>query len=414
MAQRVHHQLQDESVQCYCCSANSSKKIHRDLRKRQEAMTAPGIEKRYVHQVYDAIAPHFSDTRFAKWPKVAEFLGSLPRGSLLLDAGCGNGKYLGLNPDCVSVGCDMSAPLIGICSKLGFEVQVADTLSLPYVTECFDAALSIAVLHHLSTESRRRGALVELLRVLKVGGRLLVTVWAREQENASLIAKWTPLTGRFTERWVDSPTAKSSGGASAQEHENEREHDETNRVVRSSNEAKAAECTHSQASQTKPCAQEGAGVSMEHVIGEGWSRAELEEGIYANGRMDAVGIDGESCLPGQVETVRDGRSDERGAIAELESEVGEGRIGGPGIEAKTPCKAEPIKNWQKCVAEGEAEMWQKDQDYFVPWHLPYHRAEVGGASTQALLSGLARKDDLKAAVVYDRFYHVFKQGELER
>ena len=62
--------------------------------------STPEIENKYVHHVYDAIAPHFSSTRFAKWPKVATFLNSLPSGSLVLDAGCGNGKYLGLNPDC--------------------------------------------------------------------------------------------------------------------------------------------------------------------------------------------------------------------------------------------------------------------------------------------------------------------------
>lgn len=52
----------------------------------------PEIEKRHVHQVYDAIAMHFSATRFAKWPKVAQFLEGLPEGSLVVDAGCGNGQ----------------------------------------------------------------------------------------------------------------------------------------------------------------------------------------------------------------------------------------------------------------------------------------------------------------------------------
>lgn len=45
-----------------------------------------------MHQVYDAIAMHFNATRFAKWPKVAEFLEGLPKGSLVVDAGCGNGE----------------------------------------------------------------------------------------------------------------------------------------------------------------------------------------------------------------------------------------------------------------------------------------------------------------------------------
>ncbi|KAK9083581.1 hypothetical protein Scep_030052 [Stephania cephalantha] len=104
------------------------------------------IEKKYVHHVYDAIAPHFSSTRFAKWPKVATFLNSLPQGAVVLDVGCGNGKYLGLNPDC----------------------------SL-YWTGFVDAAISIAVLHHLSTENRRK-AIEELIRVVHKGGLVLITV----------------------------------------------------------------------------------------------------------------------------------------------------------------------------------------------------------------------------------------------
>jgi alkylated DNA repair protein alkB family protein 8 len=50
----------------------------------------------------------------------------------------------------------------------------------------------------------------------------------------------------------------------------------------------------------------------------------------------------------------------------------------------------------------------------VPWHLPYHRAEVSGASACALENGLAKMDDKKGAVVYNRYYHVFSEGELER
>uniref|UniRef100_A0A6N2MLU3 Uncharacterized protein n=1 Tax=Salix viminalis TaxID=40686 RepID=A0A6N2MLU3_SALVM len=57
---------------------------------------------------------------------------------------------------------------------------------------------------------------------------------------------------------------------------------------------------------------------------------------------------------------------------------------------------------------------QNQQEYFVPWHLPYHRAEVSGASACALANGLAKKDDNKGAVVYNRYYHVFSEGELER
>ena len=48
---------------------------------------ATRIEKDHVHAVYSQIAQHFSDTRFKPWPKIAEFLCSLPKGSLVADIG---------------------------------------------------------------------------------------------------------------------------------------------------------------------------------------------------------------------------------------------------------------------------------------------------------------------------------------
>lgn len=59
-------------------------------------------------------------------------------------------------------------------------------------------------------------------------------------------------------------------------------------------------------------------------------------------------------------------------------------------------------------------------DYFVPWHLPFHRAE---AAAQVLKSGQAGSegfgsgihiDNKKGAVVFSRYYHVFEQFELDR
>uniref|UniRef100_A0A2N9ILV0 Methyltransferase type 11 domain-containing protein n=1 Tax=Fagus sylvatica TaxID=28930 RepID=A0A2N9ILV0_FAGSY len=176
--------------------------------------------------------------------------------SLVLDAGCGNGKYLGLNPDCFFVGCDISAPLIQICADRGHEVLVADAVNLPYKTGFGDASISIAVLHHLSTEIRRKKAIEELVRVVKKG-------------SGSPRAR--------------SPSALPLESIPESEENGSREHHTTNQ-----------------------------------------------------------------------------------------------------------------------------------QEYFVPWHLPYHHAEVSGASACALANGLAKKDDKKGAVVYNRYYHVFSEGELER
>lgn len=45
------------------------------------------IEDQYVKEVYDSIAPHFSDTRHKPWPKIEAFLKSQPFGSLVCDVG---------------------------------------------------------------------------------------------------------------------------------------------------------------------------------------------------------------------------------------------------------------------------------------------------------------------------------------
>ncbi|XP_010105860.2 tRNA (carboxymethyluridine(34)-5-O)-methyltransferase isoform X1 [Morus notabilis] len=280
----------------------------------------PEIEKKYVHRVYDAIAPHFSSTRFAKWPKVAAFLSSLPLGSLVLDAGCGNGKYLGLNPGCFFIGCDISLPLIKICADRGHEVLVADAVNLPYRAGFGNAAISIAVLHHLSTESRRKKAIEELVRVVKKGGLVLITVWAVEQEDRALVNKWTPILEKYDEEWIGpgSPHERSSPSSFKLESIPETEEN-----------------------------------SLGHVRGFKESSA--------------------------------------------------GRL------RETTCQSE-----EDSAASDNARDVNNQQEYFVPWHLPYHRAEVSGASASALANGLAKKDDKKGAVVYNRYYHVFSEGELER
>eukprot|EP00898_Chlorokybus_atmophyticus_P003773 jgi/Chlat1/4397/Chrsp29S04535 len=168
------------------------------------ALAIPAVERKYVHAVYDAIAPHFSDTRFARWPRVLAFLRSLPKDAMVLDAGCGNGKYLGVVPHLFMVGCDYSAGLVDICAGKGFDASVADTTQLPYRDNVFDAVISIAVLHHLSSNTRRTAAVQELLRVVKPGGCVLLTAWSKEQEDANILAKWTPIPKKAEEDSVRS------------------------------------------------------------------------------------------------------------------------------------------------------------------------------------------------------------------
>ena len=56
-------------------------------------------------------------------------------------------------------------------------------MRLPYRSGAFDAALSIAVLHHVSREGRRRLLFAETLRVLRPGGLALFYAWAMDQSD---------------------------------------------------------------------------------------------------------------------------------------------------------------------------------------------------------------------------------------
>ncbi|RKU46933.1 tRNA methyltransferase, has a role in tRNA modification [Coniochaeta pulveracea] len=151
-----------------------------------------------VHNVYSQIAPHFSQTRHKPWPLVSNFLLSQPPGSLGLDIGCGNGKYLDVNPAVYLLGSDRSPELIRLALEEGAdrksavdgskargrEVCVADGLALPFPAGRADFVISVAVVHHFSTRERRVEAVRRLLECVRGGGKVLVYVWALEQGSS--------------------------------------------------------------------------------------------------------------------------------------------------------------------------------------------------------------------------------------
>ena len=142
-------------------------------------------EEQHVHEVYEQIASHFSSTRYKPWPIVESFLQSLSPGSIGLDVGCGNGKYLTVNRDVFIIGSDRCPNLVKIAAQHELHAAVvADTLALPHQPGKFDFAISIAVVHHLSTPQRRREAINAILECLREGGKALIYVWALEQKNS--------------------------------------------------------------------------------------------------------------------------------------------------------------------------------------------------------------------------------------
>ena len=62
-------------------------------------------------------------------------------------------------------------------------MSISDNQLLPYRDNCFDAVISVGVVHHFASVKRRMGALCELARILRPGGKLLVYAWALEQSE---------------------------------------------------------------------------------------------------------------------------------------------------------------------------------------------------------------------------------------
>ncbi|XP_043929158.1 probable tRNA methyltransferase 9B [Protopterus annectens] len=158
---------------------------------------ATQLEKDHVHVVYEKIAPYFNDTRYKAWPRVRQFILDQEPGSVIADIGCGNGKYLNINKEAFKIGCDYCLPLVQLARNQGHEVMVCDSLRLPYRDECFDAILSIGVIHHFSTKERRIRAVKEMARTLRIGGQVMICVWAMEQkrrkfEKQDIFVPWNP------------------------------------------------------------------------------------------------------------------------------------------------------------------------------------------------------------------------------
>lgn len=61
--------------------------------------------------------------------------------------------------------------------------MACDNQTLPFRDSCFDAVISVGVIHHFASAKRRTRALEELYRILRPGGKMLVYVWAFEQDE---------------------------------------------------------------------------------------------------------------------------------------------------------------------------------------------------------------------------------------
>ncbi|MFB9730908.1 class I SAM-dependent methyltransferase [Ornithinimicrobium kibberense] len=134
---------------------------------------------------YDGFARAYSaaneDNLLNAWyerPAMVELAGDV-RGRRVLDAGCGSGPLTAALRDkgADASGFDLSPAMIALARERlgdGVDLRVADLAArLPYDDPAFDVAVCSLALHYLQDWA---GPLGELRRVLRPGGRLVVSV----------------------------------------------------------------------------------------------------------------------------------------------------------------------------------------------------------------------------------------------
>lgn len=152
-------------------------------------MAAP--TKAAVRATYERIAEPFAASRAEPWPEVLSFTTTLPVDALVADVGCGNGRHAralaAAGHRVVAVDFARNLLAIGRRGSRGrlWGQQIlwvqGDAAVLPLRSGSMDAAVCVAVLHHLPSPEERVRGLRELQRILRPGGRVFVSVWALDQ-----------------------------------------------------------------------------------------------------------------------------------------------------------------------------------------------------------------------------------------
>lgn len=169
-------------------------------------------------KVYNAIAGHFSNTRSLLWNDLLSLQCYAKRGDSILDLGCGNGRLYQMfaNLSTEYTGLDQSEELIAKATEKFPQANfVVGNMAekLPFADHCFNLIYCIAAFHHLPTEELRVHALHEMKRVLKPGGKVILTNWNAQsnwakkklktggwklgENNEHLIVPWKNIKGEI-------------------------------------------------------------------------------------------------------------------------------------------------------------------------------------------------------------------------
>lgn len=159
-------------------------------------MDKPNITA-HINNDSDGLANHYNQARSPFGVK--DILSFISPGDVVLDGGCGTGQHTQYIAEVASrvVGIDIDPARIAIaqnsCRNLEkVSLEVASVTKLPFPDHSFDVVLLAQVLHHLGGDNIYNGdtlrqqcqqVIMEVKRVLRTGGRLILVTTSREQRR---------------------------------------------------------------------------------------------------------------------------------------------------------------------------------------------------------------------------------------
>jgi len=165
--------------------------LKEDMLQERDSLYMLDERRMLAETTWDSIAESFDSTRRKPWQQCIDFISTLPQNAVVVDLGCGNGRHL---IPCAQhgqqvIGVDVSLKLLHITRKKLDEHQIvedvllhADLVHLPLKDNTIDAGLYIASLHNIQGRQARVHSLQELYRILRPGGKALLSVWSRWQK----------------------------------------------------------------------------------------------------------------------------------------------------------------------------------------------------------------------------------------
>lgn len=142
-----------------------------------------------TRETYNTVSRNWDSKRQYAWRPITDFLSSFDNSSnlKLLDLGCGAGRNLdfavkhGFDKKNL-IGCDYSSGQLEIVKEKGFEINLSDLKKLNFSDSVFDVVICIAAHHHLLEREEQLKSLVEMNRVLKNDGTILISNWFAEEK----------------------------------------------------------------------------------------------------------------------------------------------------------------------------------------------------------------------------------------